>query len=70
MRQGGENTVADILTQYYRGIAKQLRLEVDEINALFHNQGVKGEGNERALRKLLTKFIPKRYSIGSGVIID
>lgn len=56
--------------QYYRGIVQQLRAEVDSINSLFKHQGIKGNGNETALRDLLTKFIPKRYGIGTGIVID
>jgi hypothetical protein len=60
----------DILHQYYRGITQQLRSEVDFINILFHHQGVKDEGNEAVLRELIKKFIPKRYGIRTGVVID
>jgi hypothetical protein len=60
----------NVLQQYYQGITQQLRSEVDFINALFEHQGVKGAGNEAALRDLITRFIPKRYGIGTGVVID
>jgi hypothetical protein len=60
----------DIISQYYQGIVQQLRSEVDSINSLFQHQGVKGSGNESVLRELLTKFIPKRFGIGTGVVID
>lgn len=56
--------------QYYRGIVQQLRAEVDSINSLFKHQGIKGDGNETALRDLLIKFIPKRYGVGTGIVID
>ena len=59
-----------ILQQYYRGISQQIRSEVDFINSLFEHQGVKGGGNETVLRELITKFIPKRYGVGTGVVID
>ena len=59
-----------VLKQYYQGITQQLRSEVDFINSLFEHQGVKGAGNESALRELITKFIPKRYGVGTGVVID
>lgn len=59
-----------LLEKYYRGISQQLRSEVDFINTLFHHQGVKGAGNEAVLRELLTKFIPGRYGVGTGVVID
>lgn len=60
----------EILAKYYEGILNQLRGEVDFINEVFHHQGLKGEGNETALRNLLKKFIPRKYGIGSGIIID
>lgn len=60
----------NVLNQYYQGITQQLRSEVDFINSLFEHQGVKGAGNENALRNLITKFIPKRYGVGTGVVID
>lgn len=62
--------MANVLYQYYRGITFQLRSEVDFINSLFKHQGIKGAGNEGVLRELITRFIPKRYGIGSGVVID
>lgn len=62
--------MSNILRQYYQGITQQLRSEVDFINSLFEHQGVKGEGNETVLRDLVTKFIPKRYGVGTGVVVD
>jgi hypothetical protein len=62
--------MSNILTAYYQGITRQLRGEVDFINSLFEHQGVKGEGNESVLRDLIRRFIPKRYGVGTGVVID
>lgn len=62
--------MSNVLQQYYQGMTQQLRSEVDFINSLFEHQGVKGAGNETALRELITNFIPKRYGIGTGVVID
>ena len=62
--------MVNIIEQYYRGITQQLRSEVDFINSLFQHQGVKGEGNEEILRDLLRRFIPKRYGVGTGIVID
>lgn len=60
----------NIIEEYYRGIYQQIRGEVNFINSLFEHQGVKGEGNETLLRDLLRRFIPQRYGVGTGVIID
>ncbi len=59
-----------IIARYYQGILQQVRSEVDLIKTLFLHQGVKGEGNETVLRDLLKRFIPKRYGVGTGVVID
>jgi hypothetical protein len=60
----------DILEQYYKGILLSLKSEVDLINQIFLHQGIKGEGNENVLRELLVKFIPKKYGVSSGIIVD
>src|SRR2546429_5894837 len=65
-----EADMASIIEQYYRGITQQLRSEVNFINSLSKHQGVKGSGNEEILRDLLTKFIPKRYGVGTGIVVD
>jgi hypothetical protein len=62
--------MSNLLEQYYKGITQQLRAEVDLINSLFQHQGIKGEGNETALRDFLTNFVPKQYGVGTGVVID
>src|SRR2546421_11142416 len=59
-----------IISNYYQGILQQVRSEVDLINSLFKHQGIKGEGNETILRDLLRQFIPQKYGVGTGVIID
>jgi hypothetical protein len=60
----------NIIEQYYQGISQQLHAEVHFINTLFQHQGLKGTGNETILRELLIRFIPKRYGVGTGVVID
>ncbi|MEL0652161.1 DUF6602 domain-containing protein [Algibacter sp. TI.3.09] len=60
----------DVLSQYYKGILGQLNSEVQLINRLFKHNGMKGDGNESAIRDLIEKFIPKKYGIGSGIVID
>lgn len=60
----------NILSDYYNGILTQIQAEVENINSNFNHQGVKGTGNELVLIEMLKKFIPKKYGIGSGVVID
>lgn len=58
------------ILHYYDGILQRMRAEVDFINAQFQHQGLKGEGNEEALRKVLEHFLAKKYAVGTGVVID
>lgn len=55
---------------YYSGISNQLMLEMALINSLFDHQGVKGTGNENVLISLLTKFLPEKYGVDTGIIIN
>ncbi|EKO3865884.1 hypothetical protein JFR02_005074 [Vibrio harveyi] len=59
-----------LLSPYYQAIAQSIEAEVSSINNLFHHQGVKGQGNENILENLLRKFLPKKYAVGTGVVID
>lgn len=59
-----------ILESYYEGILGQIKSEVDFINTIFNHQGEKGRGNENILRDLISRFLPKKYGVGTGIIID
>ncbi len=60
----------DLLKSYYQAISSSMEAEVRNINGLFDHQGVKGAGNENILMTLLSKFLPKKYGIGTGVVVD
>jgi hypothetical protein len=60
----------DVIRKYYQGIMDQIRTEVDLINSNFHHNGLKGEGNENKLRDIIKKFIPERYGVDTGIVID
>lgn len=60
----------DLLSQYYKGIHSKIAAEVLHINNTFEHQGIKGSGNEEVIRRLLLQFIPKKYGVSSGVVID
>lgn len=59
----------EILLRYYEGIMNSLRGDAT-INGLFEHQGLKGNGNEAILRELLQKYLPRKYGVGSGVVVD
>jgi hypothetical protein len=60
----------DILKTYYDGVTHRFRIEIDFLNKLIGHTGEMGSANETSLINLLVKFLPKRYSIGSGIVID
>jgi hypothetical protein len=60
----------DFLNKYYDGVTQRLQSEIDFLNRLIPHTVERGTANEHALRNLLVKFLPKRYNIGSGIVID
>lgn len=60
----------DVLSEYYKGIHGKIASEVLHINSTFEHQGLKGSGNEEVIKKLLLQFIPKKYGVSSGIVID
>ncbi len=62
--------MSSILQTYYRGILKRLKAEIDLLNDIIPHATTKGTANEESLKQILENFIPKKYAIGSGIIID
>ncbi len=61
---------ANLLWTYYQGVVERLRAEVDLLNKVISHDDSMGEANESLLRNLIRKFIPARYGVGSGVVVD
>jgi hypothetical protein len=59
-----------ILKTYFDGVTKRIQAEIDYVNSLIGHAGETGRANEKILVDLLVKFLPKQYSIGSGIVID
>ncbi|MFJ9728557.1 DUF6602 domain-containing protein [Streptomyces sp. NPDC101209] len=47
-----------------------MQAEVDVFNRLIKHWGERGRENELSLARLLENLIPKRYGVGSGMVID
>lgn len=54
--------------EYIQLQKKQLQLEVEAIKLLMSHAGSKGAEGEKALVNLLKKYLPKKYSFGSGFV--
>ncbi|HCG5532451.1 TPA: hypothetical protein NJ015_004719 [Vibrio parahaemolyticus] len=59
-----------LISPYFSAVTRALDSEVFLINSLSTHQGVKGSANEQALINILEKFLPKKYSISTGIVID
>jgi len=60
----------NIIHTYFVGLTKQIQAELEYMNDIIKHMGEKGRANEKILRDMLIKFLPKKYHIGSGIIID
>lgn len=60
----------NILSTYYEGIYLNIKNEINYITNLINHNVTKGTANENLLRSLLEKFLPKKYSLGSGIVFD
>ncbi len=62
--------MSDFFQTYYEGITKQIQAELDHMNNLITHMGEKGRANENIIRDFLINFLPKKYDIGTGILID
>ncbi|MCP4594938.1 DUF6602 domain-containing protein [Neptuniibacter sp.] len=60
----------EVFDSYYQAIMARVESEVHAINGMFDHQGVKGVGNESVLIDLLCNFLPKKYGVGTGIVVD
>jgi hypothetical protein len=58
------------IDEMFRGIAGRLLVDFDRIQAQISHAGERGKQREYALTTFLKKYLPRRYSLGTGQIID
>lgn len=59
-----------ILEEYWSGVLRRLQAEVDTFNRLIDHQATKGGENEVSLARVLERLVPRRFGVGSGLLID
>ncbi len=59
-----------IFKNYNKGILKILRARIDLLNEQISHQLTKGEENEQVVRDFITSYLPRKYSVSSGLLID
>ncbi len=58
------------IAEIYSGIAQNMLVNFNQIQAQIPHSGEKGKQRELTIRKFLEKYLPKKYSVGTGQIID
>jgi hypothetical protein len=58
------------LERYWGGVLQRLRAEVDVFSALVEHHGERGRANELALASVLERFLPDRWAVGTGLVVD
>jgi hypothetical protein len=58
------------IREIFQGIANKLLADFDQIQAQIEHSGERGGQRERALKAFLARYLPKKYTLGTGHIID
>ncbi len=59
-----------IVEEYWAGVLSRLQAEVQVFARLVQHRGEQGRESEVALARLLGSFVPQRFGIGTGLLID
>lgn len=59
-----------IVAEYWQGVLQRLRAEVDVFAQLVEHNAERGRENEAAFARVLTAFVPQRFGVGTGLVID
>jgi hypothetical protein len=58
------------LEELFDGVSKKLKIDFEEQAKILQHPGEVGTGKENVLKKILTKYIPRRFNVDSGFVID
>jgi hypothetical protein len=59
-----------VVEEYWAGVVQRLQAEVDVFARLVRHYPTQGQENEAALARLLRAFVPRRFGVGTGMVID
>jgi hypothetical protein len=59
----------DLRSKFNR-VECQMMEKLEEIRATFHHKGIKGGEVEACVREFLQRYLPRRFQVGEGEIID
>lgn len=58
------------IRELIRGVQRQMRIDFEQRTAQIPHPGEKGRGREDVVRSFLREYLPKRFEVGSGFIVD
>jgi len=58
------------MRQYFQAISKEMTARVEGMSEFLRHPGMKGAGSEQLIRTFLRKYLPQRYRIGQGKVVD
>jgi Domain of unknown function (DUF6602) len=58
------------LQELFNGVSKKLKIDFEEQAKLLGHPGEVGTGRETVLENILVKYLPRRYGVDSGFVID
>ncbi|OOE58933.1 hypothetical protein BZG13_05565 [Salinivibrio sp. ML323] len=58
------------LQSIFQSVSKQIKLDYDELAEHIPHFGERGEGREQVVIKLLREYLPERFGVNSGFIVD
>ena len=70
LRRGVYSRRVSAVEQYWAGVLQRLRAEVDVFARLIGHNAERGRSNELALARVLEAFLPTRWGVGTGLLID
>lgn len=59
-----------MVEEYWSGVLRRMQAEIEVFNNLITHAGEKGRANELTLAQVISRLVPQRYAVGSGVLID
>lgn len=54
----------------FQSVSKQIKLDYDELASHIPHMGERGEGREQVVIKLLREYLPERFGVNSGFVVD
>ncbi|WP_425930247.1 DUF6602 domain-containing protein [Pseudomonas sp. NyZ201] len=58
------------LKDIFSALSKQIKIDYDELASSIPHNGERGSGREEVVKELLREYLPQRFGVDSGFVID